>query len=612
MTLRSKIVTIPVILISFTIIFLVGFSISRVNTLWGYKISEISMSQYGLAQNGLKDMERQALTIAAMTAEIPGVQQAYEIAVAGDENKARQDLHGIFDLIHQNVTKVLGVEVFKIHFHLPPAKSLLRIWRSPGKKDGGDDLSSFRKTVTTVNRTQQKISGIEIGRGGFVVRGVVPVFIGNKHVGSVEALIGLNQLFATSKAMETDNVAVYMNTSELDIAKKLKKKNLPVTGKFSRIFTSEPTATDPYITEKFLSLNKGLMWFDEIDGQLLTAIPINDFSGQKKGIVVFVRDVSHGFAAIMQMKIWMSAIGAVLLATLIAFMLKTSSTIIYKLNVAISTLESQGNSLGDISEEMTSSSEEIASESQMQAAALEEVSSTLEEMSGTTSSNMNTVLEVDSIMTQTSNHISNANLEMDKLCLAMNDITNTSKETSKIIKTIDEIAFQTNLLALNAAVEAARAGEAGAGFAVVAEEVRNLAMRAAEAASTSSELLDDTVAKVSKGAVLTEDTNKIFSEVSHSGEKTLVLLNNVSVASQEQAVGVKQLSQAVQQIDSITQKNASRSGDSHELSMEILHHTNDINSIINDLSAIVSGTELPKGANAPHDAGNMDVPQLEQ
>ena len=102
---------------------------------------------------------------------------------------------------------------------------------------------------------------------------------------------------------------------------------------------------------------------------------------------------------------------------------------------------------------------------------------------------------------------------MDKLTTSMGEISKASEETSKIIKTIDEIAFQTNLLALNAAVEAARAGEAGAGFAVVADEVRNLAMRAAEAAKNTANLIEGTVKKVKDGSELVGQTEKEFREV---------------------------------------------------------------------------------------------------
>ena len=136
-----------------------------------------------------------------------------------------------------------------------------------------------------------------------------------------------------------------------------------------------------------------------------------------------------------------------------------------------------------------------------------------------TKQNAGNASEADGLMKQTNVVVKKANDAMQDLTKSMQDITSASEETSKIIKTIDEIAFQTNLLALNAAVEAARAGEAGAGFAVVAEEVRNLAMRAAEAAKNTSQLIEDTVRKIRDGSELVGKTNEAFGAVAANASK---------------------------------------------------------------------------------------------
>lgn len=130
---------------------------------------------------------------------------------------------------------------------------------------------------------------------------------------------------------------------------------------------------------------------------------------------------------------------------------------------------------------------------------------------------------------------------MADLTQSMDEISHASEETSKIIKTIDEIAFQTNLLALNAAVEAARAGEAGAGFAVVADEVRNLALRAAEAAKSTAELIDGTVKRVNTGTDLVSKTNAEFTKVAESAKKVGELVSEISAASREQAQGINKV-----------------------------------------------------------------------
>ena len=171
----------------------------------------------------------------------------------------------------------------------------------------------------------------------------------------------------------------------------------------------------------------------------------------------------------------------------------------------------------------------------------------------------------------------------------MQEISKASEETSKIIKTIDEIAFQTNLLALNAAVEAARAGEAGAGFAVVADEVRNLAMRAADAAKNTAALIEGTVKKVSDGTALVKTTNDAFKEVAGSTAKVGELVGEIAAASTEQAQGIEQVNIAVTEMDKVTQQNAATAEESASASEELNAQAEEMKSFVADLAAMVGG-----------------------
>ena len=197
----------------------------------------------------------------------------------------------------------------------------------------------------------------------------------------------------------------------------------------------------------------------------------------------------------------------------------------------------------------------LAEGSSSQAAALEETSSSLEEISATIKNNADNANQANQLMAETNTIIREADGFMKELSGSMRQISSASEETQKIVKTIDEIAFQTNLLALNAAVEAARAGEAGAGFAVVADEVRNLAKRAAEASKNTAALIEDTVNKVSAGVKLVEKTSAGFEQVNKSGAKVGNLLEEISVASSEQARGITQLNSTMGEIDRVTQAN---------------------------------------------------------
>jgi methyl-accepting chemotaxis protein len=162
-----------------------------------------------------------------------------------------------------------------------------------------------------------------------------------------------------------------------------------------------------------------------------------------------------------------------------------------------------------------------------------------------------------------------------------------SEETSKIIKTIDEIAFQTYLLALNAAFEAARAGAAGSGFAVVADEVRNLAMRAAEAAKNASTLITDTVTEIESGSSLVTQTNEEFSEVAQSASKVSELISDISAGSNEQAEGIDQVNKAVTEMDQVVQQNAANAEENASASEEMTAQTKRLSTIANALVKLV-------------------------
>jgi len=206
--------------------------------------------------------------------------------------------------------------------------------------------------------------------------------------------------------------------------------------------------------------------------------------------------------------------------------------------------------------EMVAASNNLSSSASEQASALEETSASLEEMASMTHRNSEDAQAADQLMNAAKHVASQASQSMSQLTESMTKISRASEETSKIIKTIDEIAFQTNMLALNAAVEAARAGSAGAGFAVVANEVRTLAMRAAEAARTTSDLISGTAKNVDEGARLASTTAKAFSEVGSTMDKTAELVAAMAAASKEQALGIEQINKAVGEMDKTTQNFA--------------------------------------------------------
>lgn len=279
---------------------------------------------------------------------------------------------------------------------------------------------------------------------------------------------------------------------------------------------------------------------------------------------------------------------AIVLGALLAFFITRSIT--KPVNRIIKTLNEGAQQVASASGQISSASQQLAEASSQQAASLEEASSSLEEMSSMTRQNADNAKEADTLMADTSRVVDQANASMGELTSSMQEISKASEETSKIIKTIDEIAFQTNLLALNAAVEAARAGEAGAGFAVVAEEVRNLAMRSAEAAKSTAVLIENTVRKVEDGLDTVSKTNEAFSEVAGGAKKIGELIGEIAAASEEQAQGIEQINTAVSQLDQVTQQNAANAEESAAASEQLNAQAGEMEGVVHQLVAIVKGS----------------------
>jgi methyl-accepting chemotaxis protein len=253
----------------------------------------------------------------------------------------------------------------------------------------------------------------------------------------------------------------------------------------------------------------------------------------------------------------------------------------------IRTLTRTAHRVSGASDRVATTSFQLSEGAGEQASALEETSASLEQMAASTRQNADSANEADGLMRESNRIVGLATTSMEELTASMKGISQASDETSKIIKTIDEIAFQTNLLALNAAVEAARAGEAGAGFAVVAEEVRNLAMRAAEAAKSTEELIQKTVDKVKEGSGIVDRTAKAFSNLSQNSAKGGEIVSGIAESSSEQARGVDQINRAVSDMDGVVQKNTLNAGESASAAEELKRQAGRMNEIVEALVALV-------------------------
>jgi methyl-accepting chemotaxis protein len=248
--------------------------------------------------------------------------------------------------------------------------------------------------------------------------------------------------------------------------------------------------------------------------------------------------------------------------------------------------------------QVSSASQTLAEGASEQAASLEETSASLEEISSMTKRNAESAREANGYANQTRTAAETGASDVNAMNEAMTAIKESSDNIAKIIKTIDEIAFQTNILALNAAVEAARAGEAGAGFAVVAEEVRALAQRSATAAKETAQKIEDAIQKSQHGVEISAKVAGSLQEIVAKARQVDSLVAEISQASQEQSQGISQVLSAVTQMDKVTQSNAAMAEESASASEELTGQAKALDESVAELQKLIGGQAAGAIANS--------------
>ena len=265
--------------------------------------------------------------------------------------------------------------------------------------------------------------------------------------------------------------------------------------------------------------------------------------------------------------------------------------IIEKLNSALMNIKIASEQVNRGAEQVASASQDLSQGATEQASTVEELSATMEEISNETKRTAQKAGEANEIADTMGTEVIRSNDKMQEMSEAMQDITEKSSEIEKIIKTIDDIAFQTNILALNAAVEAARAGAAGKGFAVVADEVRNLAQKSAEAAKNTTQLIEGTIQSVANGGRITEETASALQIVADNVSQVAKLVQEISIASNEQADSIAQVTTGIEQISAVVQTNSATAEESAATSEELSSQANIMNNMVSRFKLNEDGYE---------------------
>ena len=326
---------------------------------------------------------------------------------------------------------------------------------------------------------------------------------------------------------------------------------------------------------------------------------------EKSGWYVITGIDDSEFKDITKGTIWTIIIGVLSIAVVSIFIIYIMTTVIYKgIKSNMNGFIESSGLLEKAAAQFHESSQELSSGNHEQAASVQEISASISQTANMTAANTESTYTANNLSKNAQKSVIEANREMETMQQAMEDIKRSSAEIGKILKVIEDIAFRTNMLALNAAVEAARAGEAGSGFAVVANEVKNLATKSQEAAQNSALMIENSITTANKGADASSLVAQSLNSITEEIDKINALMGEISLSSQQQSQGIEQINSAISQVETVTQKNAENAVSVANSADSLNQQISRINGFVGDLSRILDGEK--KNAITQQNAAEID------
>ncbi len=554
------------------------------------RVNDIIQEQLMAITNVTKRISNKAISIAAIFASNKEVIEAYRNLELTDDTAASVHIFETeFQGIHQKISNITGVAM-RVQFHTSDVRSLYRTWTDKKR----DDLH-FRRALIQLYDTEKPVKGIEVGRSGLVIRGIVPIKNDNGEViGSVENFSPINELIKKQKRSKKEDFAIYLNTKFFDIElpefKTNKANNESVTNNErvinnvrQYVVTSDNFLSEqviPILTKEDLTKSGS----HEINDYIYTLKPLLDFSGKQIGVIVYQYNFHQAsitirniriiiFGSIFLLFVLLIVVTSIVskktisdpikkVATALAKQNKKSTKLDFDINRTdeigqlfqatnniiknfhrmISSINESVSNLSIASNELTRAAESMSQSSFEQATTIEEISSAMEELSAISSENAENSKETTRISKKSSGNLGDSN---QLLVSALHSIISIAKKT----KAISKIAGKTDILAINAAIEAARAGEQGKGFSVVASEIRKLADNSLQLALQIDEISNS-------GIQLSEKATSNLSNVIPEIDKSLGLIEKIATSSQEQGAGIESISSSFVALNDLTNQNS--------------------------------------------------------
>ena len=600
-------------------LFFIGNTV--LNRLMEQSFDRIVQSKAAEISSNEKHIADDSLTRASLFSQDKAILEAYETAYQGNLNTtddpqmglARQQLYTYFSSIEKGYKETHDGQSLRLHFHLPPARSLLRLWNKNQTKS--DDLSSFRDSVISISRDHKPISGIEIGQGGFEIRGIAPVIgEGGKYLGSVESLSSFDPIVKDSISNNKEYIAVYMKKEFLPLAAQLQdaSKN-PIIEDFVFVSSTDKTITDTVLTPKMLKNGQTGLTAVRINNYYTCVSPIKDISGKQVGVMAYVVNATDLFDTMEKIEWGIIILCVALLAAIVIPLFFSVRSVTSSINRTIAMLKdiAQGegdltmrldakskdevgelgfwfntfieklqgivkriaenssqvsgssNQLSTIARQLSAGAEDTSQRAATVATASEEMTANLNNVAAAmeeSSTNTNMVASAAEEMTSTINEIAeNAERARDVSSKAvaqaksasekMGELGDAAQKISMVTETITEISEQTNLLALNATIEAARAGEAGKGFAVVANEIKVLARQTAQATLNIKRQIDDVQRTTRLTVTEIDQISDVISGVNDIVGTIATAVEEQTAATREIANNISQASQGIQEVN---------------------------------------------------------------